>query len=95
MRFAMNLRPAKAYLILKVVLKMRLDQRQRFSVATETAHHQSTLQSGNYENGQPLWMHVGEPVLVQVPKPARDETAACTLWDVSRKLTGVTFVGLS
>jgi hypothetical protein len=37
----------------------------------------------------------GEPVLVEIPKPARDETAARTLWDVSRKLTGVAFAGFS
>ena len=43
---------------------------------------------------RPLFQLKGEPVLVEIPKPARDETAARTLWDVSRK-TEVAFAGLS
>jgi len=51
--------------------------------------------SGSYVAPSRLFQLKGEPVLVQVPKPARDETAARTLWEVSRKLTGVAFAGLS
>jgi len=49
--------------------------------------------SGSYVAPSRLFQLKGEPVLVQVPKPARDETAARTLWEVSRKLTGVAFAG--
>lgn len=31
----------------------------------------------------------GDPVLIPIPKPAQDATAARRLWDVSEKLTGV------
>src|SRR5258705_3810664 len=51
--------------------------------------------SGSYVAPSRLFQLKGEPVLVQVPKPARDETAARTLWEVSRKLTGVASAGLS
>jgi NAD(P)-dependent dehydrogenase (short-subunit alcohol dehydrogenase family) len=50
---------------------------------------------GSYVAPSRLFQLKGEPVLVPVPKPARDETAARTLWEVSRKLTGVAFAGLS
>ena len=51
--------------------------------------------SGSYVAPSRFFQLKGEPVLVAVPKPARDEAAARTLWDVSRKLTGVAFAGLS
>jgi hypothetical protein len=51
--------------------------------------------SGSYVAPGRLFQLKGEPVLVQIPKPARDQTAARTLWDMSRKLTGVAFAGLS
>ena len=51
--------------------------------------------SGSYVAPSRFFQLKGEPVLVGVPKPARDEAAARTLWDVSRKLTGVAFAGLS
>jgi NAD(P)-dependent dehydrogenase (short-subunit alcohol dehydrogenase family) len=44
------------------------------------------LASGSYVAPSRLFQLKGEPVLVQVPKPARDETAARTLWEISRKL---------
>jgi hypothetical protein len=37
----------------------------------------------------------GKLAVVTGAKPARDETAARNLWEVSRKLTGVAFAGLS
>jgi len=33
----------------------------------------------------------GDPVLVPIPKPARDAAAARRLWEISEKLTGVSF----
>src|SRR5258705_13536692 len=51
--------------------------------------------SGSYVAPSRLFQLKGEPVLVQVPKPARDETAARALLEVSRKLTGVPSAGLS
>jgi NAD(P)-dependent dehydrogenase (short-subunit alcohol dehydrogenase family) len=33
----------------------------------------------------------GDPVLVPIPKPARDSAAARRLWEISEKLTGVSF----
>jgi NAD(P)-dependent dehydrogenase (short-subunit alcohol dehydrogenase family) len=50
---------------------------------------------GSYVAPSRLFQLKGKPVLVQVPKPARDETAARRLWEVSKKLTDVAFPGLS
>lgn len=36
----------------------------------------------------------GDPVLVPVPKLARDEAVARRLWEVSLALTGMSFAGL-
>jgi len=51
--------------------------------------------SGSYVAPSRLFQLKGEPVLVQVPKPARDETAARGLWEISQKLTSVAFAELS
>ena len=45
-------------------------------------------QGAYYGPGQMFGMK-GDPVLVSVPKPARDRAVARRLWDVSEKLTGV------
>jgi NAD(P)-dependent dehydrogenase (short-subunit alcohol dehydrogenase family) len=50
---------------------------------------------GSYVAPRRLFQLKGEPVLVQVPKPARDEAAARRLWEISKRLTGVAFAGLS
>jgi NAD(P)-dependent dehydrogenase (short-subunit alcohol dehydrogenase family) len=36
----------------------------------------------------------GDPILVEIPKPARDEAAARQLWETSLELTSVSFSGL-
>jgi len=36
----------------------------------------------------------GDPILVPVPKPARDEAVARRLGETSLRLTGVSFAGL-
>jgi len=51
--------------------------------------------SGSYVAPSRLFQLKGEPVLVQVPKPARDETASRGLWEISQKLTSVAFAELS
>jgi len=51
--------------------------------------------SGSYVAPSRLFQLKGEPVLVQVPKPTRDETAARGLWEISQKLTSVAFAELS
>jgi NAD(P)-dependent dehydrogenase (short-subunit alcohol dehydrogenase family) len=44
---------------------------------------------GSFYGPDRLFQLKGDPVLVPVPKPARDEAASRTLWEVSEKLTGV------
>jgi NAD(P)-dependent dehydrogenase (short-subunit alcohol dehydrogenase family) len=44
---------------------------------------------GSFYGPDRLFQLKGDPVLVPVPKPARDEAASRTLWGVSEKLTGV------
>jgi hypothetical protein len=57
--------------------------------------HDLDVGSGSYVAPSRPFQLKGDPVLVKVPKPARDQRAARTLWEVSRKLTGVAFAGLS
>jgi NAD(P)-dependent dehydrogenase (short-subunit alcohol dehydrogenase family) len=45
--------------------------------------------SGSYYAPDRMFGMKGHPVLVPVPKPARDEAVARRLWEVSEKLTGV------
>lgn len=44
---------------------------------------------GSYYGPDRMFQLKGDPVLVPVPKPARDEAASRKLWEVSEKLTGV------
>jgi NAD(P)-dependent dehydrogenase (short-subunit alcohol dehydrogenase family) len=44
---------------------------------------------GSYYAPDRMFGLKGDPVLVPVPKPARDEAAARRLWEVSERLTGV------
>jgi NAD(P)-dependent dehydrogenase (short-subunit alcohol dehydrogenase family) len=44
---------------------------------------------GSYYAPDRIFELKGDPVLVPVPKPARDEAAARRLWEVSERLTGV------
>jgi len=45
--------------------------------------------AGSFYGPDRLFQLKGDPVLVPVPKPARDEAASRTLWEVSEKLTRV------
>jgi NAD(P)-dependent dehydrogenase (short-subunit alcohol dehydrogenase family) len=45
--------------------------------------------SGSYYAPDRMFGLKGDPVLIPIPKPARDEAAARRLWEVSEKLTGV------
>jgi NAD(P)-dependent dehydrogenase (short-subunit alcohol dehydrogenase family) len=47
--------------------------------------------SGSYFAPDRLFHLKGDPVAIEVPKPARDDAAARRLWEVAEKLTGVTF----
>lgn len=44
---------------------------------------------GSYYAPDRMFQLKGEPVLIPIPRPARNKTAARRLWDVSEKLTGV------
>lgn len=44
---------------------------------------------GSYYGPDRMFQLKGDPVLVPVPKPARDEAASLKLWEVSEKLTRV------
>lgn len=44
---------------------------------------------GSYYGPERMFQLKGDPVLVPVPKPARDEAASLKLWEVSEKLTRV------
>ena len=50
--------------------------------------------SGKYYAPDGIFQLKGDPIIVPVPAPARDEAAAQRLWDVSQELTGVCFEGL-
>ena len=45
--------------------------------------------SGSYYGPARMFGLKGDPVPIQIPKPARDEAAAGRLWQLSEKLTGV------
>jgi NAD(P)-dependent dehydrogenase (short-subunit alcohol dehydrogenase family) len=45
--------------------------------------------SGSYYGPDRLFGLKGDPVLVPIPKPARNEAAERRLWELSEKLTGV------
>jgi NAD(P)-dependent dehydrogenase (short-subunit alcohol dehydrogenase family) len=47
--------------------------------------------SGSYFAPARLFHLKGDPIAIEVPKPARDDAAARRLWEVAEKLTGVTF----
>jgi NAD(P)-dependent dehydrogenase (short-subunit alcohol dehydrogenase family) len=49
---------------------------------------------GSYYAPDRMFGLKGDPVLVPVPKLARDQAVARRLWEVSLKLTGVSFAGL-
>jgi len=44
---------------------------------------------GSYYAPDRMFQLKGDPVLISLPKPARDEAAARRLWDVAEQLTGV------
>ncbi len=44
---------------------------------------------GSYYAPDRVFQLKGDPVLIPIPKPARDEAAARRLWDISENLTGV------
>jgi hypothetical protein len=44
---------------------------------------------GNYHGPGRMFQLKGDPVLVPIPKPARDEPASRKLWEASEKLTRV------
>jgi NAD(P)-dependent dehydrogenase (short-subunit alcohol dehydrogenase family) len=50
--------------------------------------------SGNYYAPNRMFGLKGNPVLVAVPKPARDHAVARRLWEVSSELTGVSYAGV-
>ena len=47
--------------------------------------------SGNYFGPDRMFQMNGDPVRIGLPKPALDGIAAARLWEVSERLTGVTF----
>jgi NAD(P)-dependent dehydrogenase (short-subunit alcohol dehydrogenase family) len=47
--------------------------------------------SGSYFGPARMFPPKGDPVAVNIPKPARDEAVAARLWSVAEQLTGVTF----
>lgn len=47
--------------------------------------------SGSYFGPSRMFGLKGSPVLIPVPPPALDQSAACQLWDVSEPLTGVSW----
>jgi NAD(P)-dependent dehydrogenase (short-subunit alcohol dehydrogenase family) len=47
--------------------------------------------SGAYYGPSRLFGLKGDPVIVNLPKPAREEKQAARLWEAAEKLTGVTF----
>jgi hypothetical protein len=49
---------------------------------------------GSYYAPDRMFGLKGDPILVPVPKPARDEAVARRLWETSLRLTGVSFAGL-
>ncbi len=46
---------------------------------------------GSYYSPENFFQMKGDPVLIALPKPARDEASARKLWEISEKLTGVQF----
>ena len=57
--------------------------------ATETDAAQ-----GSYYAPNRMFGLKGDPILVSVPRLAQDEEVAMRLWEVSLRLTGVSFAGL-
>jgi NAD(P)-dependent dehydrogenase (short-subunit alcohol dehydrogenase family) len=46
---------------------------------------------GSYFGPARMFQLKGDPVAVEIPRPARDEATAARLWSVAEQLTGVTF----
>jgi hypothetical protein len=61
-----------------------MERYRRYLAATAT----DTV-PGSYYGPDRMFGLKGDPVLIPIPKPARDETAARRLWEISEKLTGV------
>ena len=59
------------------------------ALPTLRASTESHAGQGSYYGPGGMFGMKGDPVLVSVPKPARDQAVAQRLWDVSEKLTGV------
>lgn len=47
--------------------------------------------TGSYYSPERMFQLKGDPVLISLPKPARDANAARRLWDIAEQLTGVSW----
>lgn len=61
------------------------------ALPTLRAATEHNAQQGSYHGPQRFFQMKGDPVVISDPKPVRDEAAARRLWEVSEKLTGVSW----
>ena len=77
------------YLLEKIMAAFMSQDAAHGALPTLRAATERNAAPGSYYAPNQMFQLKGDPVPVPLPKPALDEVAACRLWEISEKLTGV------
>jgi NAD(P)-dependent dehydrogenase (short-subunit alcohol dehydrogenase family) len=77
----------------KLVHKLISQDAFRGALPTLRAATEISANPGGYYGPSGVFQFKGNPVLISIPKPARDQAAARRLWEIAESLTGVKYPG--